>query len=252
MGTNQSVLASWADDRTTVGSTMYSFSPTIAEALGHTPLDFLFLDRQHGSPVYERLVDIFRAADLTGTDTIVRVPKDDISMVTFCFDSGASAIMLPQIEDPEIVSTALEHVHYKRGRSLSTLSRAADYGYADRAEYIDHVNTEQTIIPQIETQRGIEQLEAITAIEGVTDIAIGPGDLAHDLNVEFGDPEHSEAIQTIYDIAEANNVGVGNFISSVEGYETYRSQSAFLSYGTDIGFLTSRYEDFFSTIEDIA
>ena len=36
-----------------VGSVLQSASPTVAEALGYTPLDFLFVDRQHGEPMLE-------------------------------------------------------------------------------------------------------------------------------------------------------------------------------------------------------
>lgn len=80
--------ATITDDRTAVGTTLKSASPDAAEALGYTPLDFLFVDRQHGTPVVETLADIVRAADLTDLSVIVRVPREDTSAVTILLDLG--------------------------------------------------------------------------------------------------------------------------------------------------------------------
>lgn len=238
----------WSNGDVALGTTLKSVSPNVAEALGHTPLDAFFIDRQHGLPVEDGLENLLRAAALNDMTMIVRVPKDDLSMVTYCFDAGVDAVMLPQIEDCSLVEEAITHVQYNQGRSLATTTRAADYGYADRDKYMEHVNNEIVLLPQIESVAGIEALDDILEIQGINDIAIGPGDLAFSLGVEFGSPEHRDAIDRIFSKCERGGVNAGTFVGSTEDIKRYRERASFLIYRSDLTVLTDEFERALSEI----
>jgi 2-keto-3-deoxy-L-rhamnonate aldolase RhmA len=215
----------------------------MAEAMGNTPLDFLFLDRQHGSPVTDELEHLVRAADLAALPIFVRVPKDDLTMVTYLFDTGVSGVMLPQVEDTAIVREAATHTRFEAGRSLSTGSRAATYGGDDREAYIDFVNTQLALVPQIETTAGVDAVEEITGMDEVTAIAIGPGDLAKSLGVDMGDPDHRDAIERIFDIAAENDCKAGIFVGSPSDLQRYADKAAYMIYRSDISIVTAHLSE---------
>lgn len=238
----RSSMREWSDGRTAVGTTLKSGSPTAAEALGFTPVDFLFVDHQHGSPIPDDLENVVRAADLNDVPVVLRVPKDDLSTVTVCLDLGVRAVMLPQIEDPAYVEEALEHVHYRRGRSLATTSRAADFGHRDREEYVEYVDAELTLLPQIESSSGVDCLDEVLAFEEITDVAIGPGDLAFSMGVSPGSEEHRAAIDRIFGIARDHDCGVGTFVGSASDVDRYAGRASFVVYSSDVDLATAALE----------
>lgn len=242
MAEYQSLATSFEEEKPQMGTTLKSCSPAIAEALGYTPLDFLFVDRQHGFPVFDRLEHIVRAADLNDIPVVVRVPKDDLSMITYFLDIGVSGVMLPQIEDPDIVREASEHVRFHDGRSIATTSRAAGFGDHDRGEYIDHVNEDLALIPQIETDAGVEIVDEVAQMEESTVVAIGPGDLAKSMGATPGGAEVGEAVNEIFDTVESNGSDAGIFVGGRSGIEQYEDRAAFLICNSDIGLLMSDFE----------
>jgi 4-hydroxy-2-oxoheptanedioate aldolase len=52
------------------------------------------------------------------------------------------------------------------------------------------------VLVQIETVEGLKNLEAIAAVEGVSGIFIGPGDLSAALG-HLGNPKHPDVLKTI-------------------------------------------------------
>lgn len=225
------------------GTVLKSVSPNVTEALGYTPLDFLFIDRQHGSPVTETLEYLVRVADLAELPMIVRVPRDDMSLITAFLDFGVSGIVIPQVEDPDTVREASSHVRYEHGRSLGSFTRAARFGQVPKPEYAEHVNEDLALLPMIETQAGMDAVDEIAALAETTAIAIGPGDLAWDLDVEFGSEPHQEAITSIFDAAGDHDCPVGIFVPSEEEIERNADRAAFLIYSSDVTILMDAYSE---------
>ena len=240
----QSVTELFERDEPAIGTTLKSVSPTMAEALGTTPLDFLFLDRQHGAPILGAdLEHVVRAADIHDLPIVARVPVDDHSMITYLLDTGVAGIMLPQIEDPEFVVEAGSHTRYRHGRSLGTTNRAAEYGAVDRSEYIDHVDQNIALLPQLESADSIERAAEIAQLEETTALAIGPGDLSKTLGVQPGDPEVLDAVDRIFEIGAENDCNVGTFVGTPEGIERYRDDAAFIIYNSDVCLLMDHFDE---------
>lgn len=242
----QSVIDAFESDDPAIGTTLKSVAPNVAEALGNTPLDFLFIDRQHGSPVHEDLEHIVRAADVNDLPVIVRVPKDDTSMITYLLDIGVAGIMLPQIEDQETVVEAGTHTRYRDGRSISTLSRAADFGAKSREEYIEYVNQDIALLPQLETETGVDAAAEIAQLEETTTLAIGPGDLAKSLGASPGDGVVQAAIDDVFAAANRHGCGAGIFVADPEGIERYEDDAEFIIYNSDVGLLMNHFDELLS------
>jgi len=242
MTTPHSLVDELTADRLSIGTLLKSMSVNMAEALSYTDLSFLFVDRQHGSPAYTRLENIVRAADLNDVPVAVRVPRDDTSMITYLLDLGARGIVLPQVETEERVKRASSHVRYADGRSLGSTTRAAQFGDFEKEAYIDYVNRDLALLPMVETVAGIENAEALAAMDEVTALLIGPGDLAHSLGTQFWSDEHLDAISRIFDAADAQACPAGIFVSTETQLADVADRITFTVYGNDVGIATGHLE----------
>lgn len=238
----RSLVDELTDDSLSIGTLLKSMSINMAEALSYTDLSFLFVDRQHGSPVFTRIEDIVRAADLNDTPVAVRVPRDDTSMITSLLDLGVRGIVLPQVETEERVKRASSHVRYADGRSLGTTTRAAQFGAFEKSAYVDYVNDELALLPMIESEAGIENAAALAAMDEVTALLIGPGDLAHSLGTKFWSDDHLVAIERVFDAAEEHECPTGIFVSTEEQLADVADSVSFTIYWKDIGIVTDHLE----------
>ena len=223
-----------------VGTTLKSIAPNNAEALGCTPLDFLFIDRQHGSVLHENLEHVVRAADLNDLPVIVRVPSDDLSIITYLLDVGVAGIMLPQIENPETVIEASKRTRFSDGRSIATTSRAAEFGACSSEEYVDYVNNEIALIPQLETQDGVGVASQVASLDESSFIAIGPGDLSKSLNADPSDEIVQSAIDDVFEAGSNHGCGTGIFVSEPSGISEY-DDAAFVIYNSDVGVVMDHF-----------
>lgn len=239
----QSVREAIESDGPAIGTTLKSVAPNVAEALGTTPLDFLFVDRQHGSPVEEGLEHVVRAADVNDLPVIVRVPRGDTSMITYLLDIGVAGIMLPQIESTETVVEAGSHVRYRDGRSIATTSRAASFGAQPRERYVEYVDRDVALLPQLESEAGVEIAGEVADLAETTTIAIGPGDLSRSLGADPGDAVVEEAIDDVFDAANRSGCGAGIFVGDPAGIERYEDVASFVIYNSDVGLLMNHFEE---------
>ena len=242
MEPRSSLAAVVTDERPAVGTTLKSASPDAAEALGYTPLDFLFVDRQHGTPVLETLAHVVRAADLNDLPVIVRIPRDDPSDVTSMLDLGVRGIVVPQVENAETVREVASHVRYADGRSLGSYTRAARFGNVPKDRYAEYVNEELALLPMIETATGVDAVDDIASVDAVAALTIGPGDLAWSLGVPFDSDEHVAAIDEIFERAAAHDCPVGIFAPTVAHVERDRDRAAFLVHSSDVSLAVSHFE----------
>ena len=239
----QSLVDELTADDLSIGTLLKSMSVNMAEALSYTDLSFLFVDRQHGSPVFARIEDIVRAADLNDAPVAVRVPREDTSMITALLDIGVRGIVLPQVETEERVERASSHVRYADGRSLGSTTRAARFGAFEKSAYIEYVNEELALLPMIESETGVENAGALAAMDEVTALLIGPGDLAHSLGTEFWSDEHLAAIERVFDAADEQDCPAGIFVSTEVQLADVADRITFTIYSKDIGIVTDHFED---------
>jgi 4-hydroxy-2-oxoheptanedioate aldolase len=238
-----SLVSVLTDDRTAVGTRLQSVSLNMAEALGYTPLDFLLVDRQHGSPGEERLENIVRATDINDLPVVVRVPVDAMEMITYLLDFGVRGIMLPQVEHPDEVREASTHVRYRKGRSLATTTRTTGFGAMDREKYIHYVNEELALLPMVETESAFERVNKIAGLDETTAVVVGPADLSSSLGTNPNTDEFEAALDHIFTAGETNGCPVGIFVGNREELDRVSDRAAFAIFSSDVAVATSYFED---------
>jgi 2,4-dihydroxyhept-2-ene-1,7-dioic acid aldolase len=95
---------------------------------------------------------------------------------------------------------------------------------------------------QIETQQAVDNVEEITAVDGIDGIFVGPSDLSASLG-HFGNPKHPEvqaAIKHVFEVAKAQGKACG-ILAPIEAdaHHYIEMGATFVAVGNDLGLLRS-------------
>ncbi len=167
------------DGATTFGVWIETGSPTVVEILGHIGFDFILLDLEHGQGELTEAIDALRAAQVTGTPCVIRVPWNDPVNLKRVLDAGFDSIMIPSVETAAEAEAAVRACRYppqgKRGYAASAV-RASGYGAA--ADYMRRSNDELLLIIQLESAEAVGRAAEICAVDGVDVPFLGVNDMA--------------------------------------------------------------------------
>ncbi len=183
-------------------------NPELLEVFGHLGFDFAYIDGQHGGLTIETARSMIRAADATGMTSIVRVPRNDASVILEYLDAGAGGIIVPNVNTRLDVDAAVMAMKYpplgQRGGHAG--SRAANYGVTQSAaEYFEAMNDEVLFVPLVEDRVALEHLDDLCSAPGVDVVGIGPSDLALSMGIVGGwsEPPVQHAVEQIRAAAAA-------------------------------------------------
>jgi 4-hydroxy-2-oxoheptanedioate aldolase len=183
-------------------------NPELVELLGYLGYDFVFIDGQHFGVTPETARGLMRAADVTGMTSIVRVPRNDASLILEYLEAGAWGIIVPNITtraEAEAAATAMRYPPLGV-RSAASRTRAANYGITQTlTQHIAKANEELLFVPLIEDEAALKNLSDICSAPGVDVVIIGPSDLALSMGIPGGwkDPQVQTAVEQIRAAAEA-------------------------------------------------
>jgi len=189
-----------------------------AEIAAHQGWDSILLDQQHGQIGYEAMCAMLTAISTTDTVPLVRVAWNEPGDVMRALDAGAYGVMCPSVETAEECRRFVGACRYAPlGYRSVGPRRAMLYAGSD---YVAHANDTLLSIVQIETRKGVENLEEIAAVEGLDMLYIGPSDLGLSLGravqADQTDPVVVEAIDKVLAGAKRCGIRAGIFCKSVD------------------------------------
>jgi 4-hydroxy-2-oxoheptanedioate aldolase len=189
-----------AEGQTQIGLWLGLADAHAAEICAGAGFDWLLIDGEHAPNDLRAVLGQLRAIAPSASHPIVRPVDGDAAKIKQLLDIGAKSLLIPMVETAEQAQALVAATRYPpQGiRGVGTgLARAADWGRDNG--YLARANDEICLLVQVENRLGLDNLEAITAVEGVDGVFIGPADLAAALG-HLGDPAHPE-VQSV--IAEA-------------------------------------------------
>jgi 4-hydroxy-2-oxoheptanedioate aldolase len=156
-------------------------SNVAVELLAGSGFDWLLLDTEHSPNDLMMVYSQLQACMENDTQPIVRPPWNDMVIIKRLLDAGVQTVLVPTVQSAEEASEAVASTRYPpRGvRGFAGTSRSSRFGRIK--DYHTQCENEICILVQIETQKGLDNLEAIAAVEGVDGIFVGPGDLSASL-----------------------------------------------------------------------
>lgn len=197
-----------------VGHMVWEF-PTrgMAGILATADIDFTVVDMEHTATGPGEVADF--VGWLRGSDIapFVRVPQPDYHFIARTLDAGALGVMIPNVESAAAAQAVVDAAKYaplgKRGVGLG--GAHTDYAQPNAAEYLEEANENTTVICQIESVAGVENAEAIAAVDGVDVLWVGHFDLTQSMGIpgRFDDPRFPEALAKVSDAASKHGKAAG-------------------------------------------
>src|SRR5437899_8372574 len=170
-----------------------------AEVMAHQAFDSLTVDMQHGVVDYQTAVTMLQAISTTRTIPLARVPWLDPGSIMKILDAGVYGVICPMINTREQAETLVRACRYPPVgyRSYGPV-RASIYAGPD---YGDRANQDILVIPMIETQEALKNLDDILSVPGVDAVYVGPADMSLALGcrprLDQTDPPVVEAQQKV-------------------------------------------------------
>ncbi len=199
---------------TAFGTIIFEFNTTgIGRIVASAGADFVMYDMEHtgwSMETIRMLLATSRAADLA---PMVRVPALQYHFVARVLDLGAMGVMVPMMETEEDARALVQHAKYppvgKRGTTFGV--GHDDYQDGDIALKMRSANEETMLVALVETARGVENVDAIAAVEGIDVIWVGHFDLTTSMGIPgaFEHPRFRAALQCILDACRRHGKAAG-------------------------------------------
>ncbi len=147
------------------------------EILAGAGFDWILIDTEHAPNDLESVLTQLQAASAYPTTAVVRVPWNDPVVVKRYLDAGVQSLLIPFVSSEQEARAAVAATRYPPDgiRGVAGATRATRFGRI--ANYARHAARELCVLVQVETRQGLDELEAICAVDGVDGVFIGPADL---------------------------------------------------------------------------
>ena len=232
-----------ATRRLKLGTFVVEFdSPGMGQILKAAGAEFAIIDMEHSGFDYDGLKRMLRYYQAAGVPAIVSTALGDYDVIARAADMGAAAIQPAKVSSAEEAREMLSHMRYPPvGHRRVALGIAHDrYRPGDTAQKLRRANRETIFFPKIETRRGIDNVEAIAALDGVSGIWIGHFDLSVDMGIpaRFDHPDFAAAMRRVARACRKHDISLGRIAEQVEtGVALNRMGFDFLCYSGDIWLL---------------
>lgn len=181
------------------GAWMSIGHPEIASIFAGAKGHFVGVDLEHTTIELSVAQMIIRACHERRRACLPRIFPDDLEQMRRLLDAGADGIIIPQVSSPDGIDRVVAALRYPpQGQRSFGVAAAHQYGRAFQ-DYVRTANESLSLIVQVETIAGVEQIDAIAAHPAVDGVMIGPYDLSGSLGIpgELTHPRVEEACDRV-------------------------------------------------------
>lgn len=228
-----------------VGHFIVEFAtPGIGHILKNAGCDFVLFDTEHSGFHNETIKNAVRYFEAARLPAIVRVPSKEYHHIARALDMGAEGIMVPMVNDAEEAESLVSSMKYvpRGGRGVALGVAHDNYLQGPVMEKLAAANARSTLFAQIETAEGVENAEAIAAVDGVDCLWVGHFDLSSSLGIpgQFDHPDFKGAIERTIKAARKHGKAAGRLVPDVkQGVELFGEGFDFICYSGDVWVLQS-------------
>jgi 2-keto-3-deoxy-L-rhamnonate aldolase RhmA len=227
------------------GGMIFEFAtPGIAKIMANAGCEYIIYDMEHTGLSLDTLR--YQVAACRGLPIVpmMRPVRGQYRDIAAALDIGMKGIMVPMVESRAEAEAIVEASHYPPvGRRGAAFGFAHD-DYTDGApvDKIATANAEVLVIAQIETERGLADVEAIAAVDGVDVLWVGQFDLTNFLGIpgQFDHPDYLAALDRIVAAAKANGKALGVMAPNAAWAKDYRAKGfTMIAAGPDMAFVAA-------------
>ena len=177
------------------------FTPGIAQICKTAGAQFILYDMEHSAVDIGTMKEQFATCRGLGIVPMVRVPATQYHFIARMLDAGAFAIMVPMVESVEQAKEIVAATRYPpAGRRGAAFGMAHDdYEGGSVTDKIAAAHARTMVICLIETARGVENVDAIAAVDGVDVCWLGHFDLTNFMGIpaQFTNPRYLKAVDRL-------------------------------------------------------
>lgn len=214
-------------------------TPGIGHILKNAGCDFVLFDCEHSGFGIETVKAAMRYFEAARLPAIVRVPSKHYDQIARAADMGAEGVMLPMVNDAREAEAILDCLKYTpRGRRGVALGIAHDaYSGGPVLDKLAQANARTTLFCQIETKEGVENADAIAAVDGVDCLWVGHFDLSAALGIpgEFHHKKFLDAIERVVQACRRHGKAAGRLVPDIAtGIDYWQKGFDFICYSGDV------------------
>jgi 2-dehydro-3-deoxyglucarate aldolase/4-hydroxy-2-oxoheptanedioate aldolase len=218
------------------------FTPGVSQILANAGARFAIYDMEHTGLGFETLKWLFATTKGLEMEPMVRVPTGEYTWIARALDLGARGVMVPMVESKEQAEALASACRYPpEGRRGAAFGFAqCDYLGGDVAEKMRDYHARTLLIAQIETERGLQNVEAIAAVEGVDVLWVGHFDLSNFMGIpgQFDHPDFVDAMQQVAQVAKKHGKIAGFMATDKAWVDRAKAMGyTMLAAGTDTALL---------------
>ena len=179
-----------------------------AEICAGAGFDWMVLDAEHAPNDIRTLLAQLQALAPYPVGAAIRAASDATVHIKQLLDIGAQTLLIPVVETAEQAVELVRATRYPQAgvRGVgSALARASRWNRV--GNYLTEADAQICLIAQIETPRGVANVEAIARVPGIDGIFIGPADLSAALGYP-GRPDHAD-VQAVMETTVARILAAG-------------------------------------------
>ena len=196
------------------------YVPNITRLLACCGYDFLLVDCEHGYFDMTQVANLIAVAEGANLPVIVRVTQPSRTHITKYLDMGAQGILLSNVVNRQEAERLVALCKYapQGDRGISTFRAHTGYSNGDVPGIMRRANDCVMVICQIESLQAVEEINAITSIEGVDGVLVGPNDLSQHMGLfgQYSHPQMADALQKVADSARRHGKFSGIITGNLE------------------------------------
>jgi 2-keto-3-deoxy-L-rhamnonate aldolase RhmA len=247
----QDVLAG----KTVAGAMVFEFfSPGMSAILANAGCRFVLYDMEHTGLGFETLKWLFSSCRGLPIEPMVRVPRGEYTWIARALDLGARGVMIPMVESAEQAQTIVQACRYppvgRRGAAFGFAQ--CEYLGGDVGDKIRRYHERTLVIAQIETERGLERVEDIAAVDGIDVMWVGHFDLSNFMGIpaRFDDARFDAAMRKVAEVARRHGKAAGFMATDAAWIARVREMGyTMIAGGTDTGLLELAMKNLIGHIE---
>lgn len=214
-------------------------TPGIGHIMKNAGCDFVLFDTEHSGFHNETIKSLMRYFEAAQLPAIVRVPSKEYHHIARALDMGAEGLMVPMVNDADEAEKLVTSMKYtpRGGRGVALGIAHDNYRTGAVMEKLAAANDRSTLFAQIETAAGVENAEAIAAVDGVDCLWVGHFDLSCSLGIpgDFGNKIFTDAITHTIASARKHGKAVGRLVPDVDqSVALFREGFDFICYSGDV------------------
>ncbi len=203
-------------------------------------LDFVIIDTEHAGFSTADVADLIAWTHASKVAPFVRVPQIEYHLIARILDAGALGVMVPNVKTGAEAKAIVDAAKYaplgQRGVALG--GALTGFRGVDPPQFLAESNRNTTIICQIESEEGIENLDEIASTEGVNVLWVGHFDLTNSMGIpgQFEDQRFLDALDKVVATCREHGLAAGIQPRDAEQAQTWMERGFnIISYNSDFG-----------------